>query len=394
MRPPKTVAAAWIGLLALCLCGTADVTADPILDVIDIRAILARHDIGNALGLAFNPELNVIYLAHGSDTRGGFVYTLDAGGGLLSELDLQTAYQPGAFPDSLGYDRSSGHLFVLVSVPAGQGFVSRVLEIDPTTGTIFRDVPIDIDGGGGIHIRSDGLWQSRFSEDVVRHYDRDAVFIQDVSVAASFPGFPGPNALTSSFKGGFFIVDHFGKRIVEVDPTGTEVAAASTAMLGDGRGLAIDSDVTTRRIFVQINNEAIYVLSAEFLSAMPTIVSIDIRPGRSGNKVKLKRKGKGKISVAILATDGFDATTVSPTTVRFGRTGTEAAPARFVFSDVNADGLTDLILAFDIEDTAIRCGDSAASLTGKTFHGDAIQGTDAITPVRCKKPRTCRTSPT
>jgi hypothetical protein len=65
MRPPKTVAAAWIGLLALCLCGTADVAADPILNVIDIRAILARHDIGNALGLAFNPELNVIYLRTG-----------------------------------------------------------------------------------------------------------------------------------------------------------------------------------------------------------------------------------------------------------------------------------------------------------------------------------------
>ena len=387
MSRPRALTAACIGLLASFIGGAADVAADPILEVIDIRAVLARRDIGNALGVAFNPDSNVIYLAHGSDSRGGFIYTLDAGGGLLNELDLQTVY-PGAFPDSLSFDRSSGHVFVLVAVPvavpAGQEFVSRVVEIDPDTGMIFSDVPIDIGGGGGIHIRSDGLWQARFAEDVIRHHDRAAVFIRDVSVAASFPGFPGPQALTSSFRGGFFILDHFGERIIEVTVSGTEVAVASTAVLGDGRGLAIDSDVTTRRIFVQINNEKIYVLSSEFLRAHPQFISIDIKPGRSGNRVNLK--GKGKISVAILTTHDFDATTVSPTTVRFGRTGTEAAPVRFVPRDVNADGLTDLILAFDIEDTDIRCGDTAASLTGETVAGRAIHGTDAIKPVRCKKP--------
>jgi hypothetical protein len=66
--------ACFIGL-ALLVGGAMQLRADPILEVIDIRPTLARHDIGNALGLAFNPDSNVLYLAHGSDPRGGFIYT-------------------------------------------------------------------------------------------------------------------------------------------------------------------------------------------------------------------------------------------------------------------------------------------------------------------------------
>jgi Phage integrase, N-terminal SAM-like domain len=86
-------AACLIGLMLL-VGGAADLRADPILEVIDIRPILARHEIGNALGLAFDPDSNVIYLAHGSDPSGGFIYTLDIHGSLLHELDLQSATNP------------------------------------------------------------------------------------------------------------------------------------------------------------------------------------------------------------------------------------------------------------------------------------------------------------
>jgi hypothetical protein len=63
--------------------------------------------------------------------------------------------------------------------------------------------------------------------------------------------------------GGFFIVDHFGRRIVEVDIAGNEITAVSTASLGGG--LAIDADVNTQRIFLQVNNQEIFILSSEFL---------------------------------------------------------------------------------------------------------------------------------
>jgi hypothetical protein len=90
------------------------------------------------------------------------------------------------------------------------------------------------------------------------------------SVSGSFARYPGPSALTSSFTGGFFIVDHFQvsnkpPRIVEVNISGTEVATASTSDLGDGRGLAIDVDLASKRIFLLVNNEEIYILSSDFI---------------------------------------------------------------------------------------------------------------------------------
>jgi hypothetical protein len=112
------------------------------------------------------------------------------------------------------------------------------------------------------------------------------------------------------------------------------------------------------------------------------IVSIDIKPGGFPNSIN--PKNKGVIPVAILTTDTFDATTVDPTTVRFGRSGTEAAVVQSALEDVNSDGRPDLILHFRTQETGIKCGDTSASLTGHTTSGQAIQGSDAIVTVGCK----------
>ena len=265
MRTLTALVATGLGAIAAIVAVTIPVRAQPVLDVIDIEPILGRHDIGNALGLAFDAQLNVFYLAHGSDPRGAFIYTLDAQGHLVNEYDFQGAYAPGSFLTSLSYDESSGHLFAIAAVPMGADFVAHLLELDRGTFTLLNDHVID--DFGGIHVRADGIWQARFAEDVIRHYSRDLALNEDVSVASSFPGFPGPVALTSSFSGGFFLVDLFGSRLVEVDSAGHQIAEASTAMLAPplGRGLAIDVDRATRRIFLQVENSAIYVLSDDFI---------------------------------------------------------------------------------------------------------------------------------
>src|SRR4051794_28667106 len=106
MRNRRILAAAYLGVLALLLSGTPSAGVDPILRVIDIRPILDRHPaIGNSLGLAYNPAADLLFLAHGSDPRGGFIYTLDQNGNLLKEVNFQTAYRPGSYPTSLSYDR-------------------------------------------------------------------------------------------------------------------------------------------------------------------------------------------------------------------------------------------------------------------------------------------------
>ncbi len=113
----------------------------------------------------------------------------------------------------------------------------------------------------------------------------------------------------------------------------------------------------------------------------PVTVSVDIKPGLFPNT--LNPASKGKVPVAVLSTSIFDATTVDGSSVRFGPTGTEAAPVHVSLSDVNGDGRIDMILQFAIGDTGIPCGATRATLMGRTGAGVVIRGTDAIVTVGC-----------
>ena len=230
-------------------------------------------------------------------------------------------------------------------------------------------------------MRPDGIWEARFAEDAILHYSRTLTLIETLSVASSFPGFPGPLALTSSFRDGFFLLDHFGRRLVEVDQAGDEIAVVSTAILGDGRGLAIDVDLRTRRIFVQINNEAIYVLSDTFIGPAPRVVTIDVKPGEFPNSINVR--SNGVMPVAVLTTAAFDAATVDPSTVRFGPNAATDVNGRGQFNDVDRDGDVDLVLHFRTRDTGVVCGISSIVLSGSTYSGEQLKGFDSVRPVPC-----------
>lgn len=111
-------------------------------------------------------------------------------------------------------------------------------------------------------------------------------------------------------------------------------------------------------------------------------VAVDIKPGRSPNSINLKRAET--IPVAILTTATFNASTADPTMVLFGATGVEASPIRSSLKDVDGDGDADLLFRFNTRDTGIACGDVSAVLTGETLDGQAFEGTDEITLVRCR----------
>jgi hypothetical protein len=146
---------------------------------------------------------------------------------------------------------------------------------------------------------------------------------------------------------------------------------------------------------VELYNRA---LSAEEIAALfnagsagkckAITVKIDIKPGSFPNSIN--PRSKGKIPVAILTTDTinntvtFDATTVDPFSVRFGPKGAKEAHHQGHVEDVNHDGEPDLLLHFKTQATGIQCGDTSATLTGETFGGQAIQGTDSIKTVGCK----------
>ncbi|MCS6927372.1 MAG: hypothetical protein NZ578_15890 [Candidatus Binatia bacterium] len=117
------------------------------------------------------------------------------------------------------------------------------------------------------------------------------------------------------------------------------------------------------------------------LLGLPLVsVVIDIKPRRFPNYVNRKAKA---LPVAVLTTATFDATTVDPTTVLFGASGVEAFAVRSSLKDVDGDGDTDLLLHFNLRETGLACTDTAAVLTGETFDGRTIEGTDTV-KVQCQ----------
>ena len=89
------------------------------------------------------------------------------------------------------------------------------------------------------------------------------------------------------------------------------------------------------------------------------------------------------INVAVLSGDGFDASTIDPNTVRFGKLGTEAAPINVAQRDLNGDGTVDWVFRFAIQELGIQCGDASAILTGQTADGQSFGGSSPIT-TRCR----------
>ena len=118
----------------------------------------------------------------------------------------------------------------------------------------------------------------------------------------------------------------------------------------------------------------------------PSIV-IDIKPGSDPNSINLE--SKGVISVAILTTSvadseciDFDAATVDGTTVQFE--GASPVHEGGHLEDVDGDGDIDWVGHFNVQSTGIEAGDTKATLTGETFDGTSIAGTDLIKVVGAK----------
>ncbi len=122
-------------------------------------------------------------------------------------------------------------------------------------------------------------------------------------------------------------------------------------------------------------------------------VGIDIKPGEFPNSIN--PKSRGKIWVAILSTATFDATTVDPATVRFGKIGTEAGAGNAKQEDADQDGDVDFSFQFQTQETGIQCGHIAAMIKGSIAGGQepgkrqaffqGIEGSDSIETVGCKE---------
>ncbi len=110
-------------------------------------------------------------------------------------------------------------------------------------------------------------------------------------------------------------------------------------------------------------------------------IEIDIKPGSDPNGVN--PRSKGVIPVAVLGSVNFDATQVDFSTVEFGPDGATPVHDGHV-EEVNNDDFIDMVFHFRSRDTGIACGDTEATLTGQTFAGEEITGTESVKTAGCR----------
>ncbi len=117
-------------------------------------------------------------------------------------------------------------------------------------------------------------------------------------------------------------------------------------------------------------------------------VPIDVMPNDAGNNINLRSGPGSGFELAILSVgEYFDAVTqVDPLTLKFGpRAANIWGDGRA--RDVDGDGDDDLVVKFLTEQTGIACGDTSASLTGRTYEYGYVNGTDAVNTFNCPRAR-------
>ena len=117
-----------------------------------------------------------------------------------------------------------------------------------------------------------------------------------------------------------------------------------------------------------------------FTGSDPIEVAVDIQPGSNENPLNVKRPGI--LPLAILSTQLFNAATIDPLSVQFGKGSATEAHHMGHLEDVNGDGRPDMVLHFRVPDAGIQLGDRTVCLVGSTTTGNPFQGCDRVTVIR------------
>jgi len=196
--------------------------------------------------------------------------------------------------------------------------------------------------GGGIATDGDTVWVGDFDSNqlylTANHGVNSSTYPSDVR-AEGMVFDPGSRTLwvITPFPG-----DH---KLYELTTTGHLIRSCDSPYEAGPYGLGGIALVSDTFFIAEAQNgdptlgTTILVQDKATLVCSPALVQsvdIEVRPRDSQDPDRVRPSSNGEIPVAILSDNTFDARTVDASSVRFGHTGTEAAPVRVAIRDVDA----------------------------------------------------------
>ena len=301
------------------------------------------------------------------DPDGGFIAKWDKFGSIDGGLNQPIGIAIDSFDNVYVVDRGDNRI---KKFDSNFVFITQWVHLHPSL-----PLGIAVDSNDAIYVTGDHI----------QKFDSNGILLTEWGSQGCDDGqFVNPLAIATDSKNNVFVTDSSQitvscTRIQKFDSNGGFITKFGSYGQGDGQfqapiGIAVDS---TGNVYVA-DSQNIRISKFAILSTVIS-VTIDIKPGESPNSINLG--SQGNVPVAIFSTEDFDATTVDPTSitlagasVRIKGKGTPQAS----FSDVNGDGLLDLIVHVDTTALELTEGDVQAELIGMSFDGQEIRGEDSV----------------
>jgi len=208
-------------------------------------------------------------------------------------------------------------------------------------------------------------------------------------------------------------------QLFTIDPstgagTGSVTITSALGSVGAVMGLSVNPDTTDLYAILKISgNRRLAIIdpltgaatdiglladnysSIAFVPPEIRVVEIDVHPRRKVSRIPAH--SFGLLPVLVRSTsiaqgdDGdFDAMQIDPSTLRLDGAPSESESSdnhivSFSIYDFDRDGDQDLLAIFRTRQTSIECDDTEAILSGATYAGEPITGSDAIQTVACKR---------
>jgi len=341
----------------------------------DSSGALYATDYLNGRLLKFSSDGTYVELATGFPYAKDVAFTQDGRFFMLSQNTVYQVYSDGTrsvlatgFSYSTSLEAWGNDLYISNS---GDGTISKI----DSSGNVstflsgfsapFGPYGISFDELGNMYFTDHGTGDV-YTSDLLGNVQYLGT-IAPLGAIYTLPDNRGNLYVTSSLLASIYKIDELGNMtLFATDFTGktNPPVIGPTDMLFDDEGNMFVGD-----------GASIWKLSLKTID-----VEIDIKPGIYPNRINIK--SNGLLPVAVLYTDDFDAGQVDITTVTLGNAS--AISDTPYMEDIDGDGDYDQIFYFRSRDTGIKCDDTDATLTGKTFAGKPIQGSDSIQTIGCK----------